>query len=93
MKVRLPDCWKKRQQKEIQFLKEAYVVGTTLAKAATDSAVYEKDYDVVILDEASMAYVPQAAFAATLGKGSLFGEISNSCPRLLQAGIHLLPNG
>src|SRR4051794_34427725 len=58
----------KVRQKEIQFLKEAYIVGTTLAKAATDSAVYEKDYDVVILDEASMAYVPQAAFAATLGK-------------------------
>jgi hypothetical protein len=58
----------KVRQREIQFLKEAYIVGTTLAKAASDSAIYEKEYDVVILDEASMAYVPQAGFAASLGK-------------------------
>lgn len=58
----------KIRQKESQLVKTAFIVGTTLAKAASDSAVYEKDFDVVILDEASMAYVPQAAFAAALGK-------------------------
>ena len=58
----------KVRKKEIQLVKEAWIVGTTLAKAASDSAVYEREYDVVILDEASMAYVPQAAFAAALGK-------------------------
>ncbi|WP_040208917.1 AAA domain-containing protein [Neobacillus jeddahensis] len=58
----------KIRQKEIQFVKDAYIVGTTLAKAASDPAIYEKNFDVVILDEASMAYVPQAAFAASLGK-------------------------
>ncbi len=58
----------KIRQKELELLKEAKLVGTTLAKAASDSAVYEQDFDLVILDEASMAYVPQAAFAATLGK-------------------------
>ncbi|EKN65435.1 putative DNA helicase [Neobacillus bataviensis LMG 21833] len=58
----------KIRQKEIQFVKDAFVVGSTLAKAASDPAIYEKEFDVVILDEASMAYVPQAAFAATLGK-------------------------
>ncbi|MDQ0201382.1 AAA domain-containing protein [Neobacillus ginsengisoli] len=58
----------KIRQKEIQFVKDAFVVGTTLAKAAGDAAIYEKEFDIVIVDEASMAYVPQAAFAATLGK-------------------------
>lgn len=58
----------KIRQKEIQFVKDALVVGTTLAKAASDPAIYGKDFDVVILDEASMAYVPQAAYTATLGK-------------------------
>ncbi|CRK84653.1 AAA domain-containing protein [Neobacillus massiliamazoniensis] len=58
----------KVRKKEVQLVKDAFIVGTTLAKAASDSAVYEPDYDVVILDEASMAYVPQAAFAAALGK-------------------------
>ncbi|MED4207528.1 DEAD/DEAH box helicase [Neobacillus mesonae] len=58
----------KVRKKEVQLVREAWIVGTTLAKAASDSAIYERDYDVVILDEASMAYVPQAAFAASLGK-------------------------
>lgn len=58
----------KLRQKELELLKEASLIGTTLAKAATDSAIYEKEFDLVILDEASMAYVPQAAFAATLAK-------------------------
>ncbi|MEH7246270.1 AAA domain-containing protein [Neobacillus niacini] len=58
----------KIRQKEIEFVKEAFIVGSTLAKAASDPAIYGKEFDVVILDEASMAYVPQVAFAATLGK-------------------------
>jgi len=57
----------KVRKQELQFVKDAYIVGTTLAKAASDPAIYEKEFDIVILDEASMAYVPQAAFAATLG--------------------------
>jgi hypothetical protein len=57
----------KVRKQELQFVKDAYVVGTTLAKAASDPAIYEKEFDIVILDEASMAYVPQVAFAATLG--------------------------
>ncbi|MEH7304228.1 DEAD/DEAH box helicase [Neobacillus drentensis] len=56
------------RQKELEFIQDAFIVGTTLAKAAGDAAIYEKEFDIVILDEASMAYVPQAAFAATLGK-------------------------
>lgn len=58
----------KIRKKEVQLVKDAFIVGTTLAKAASDSAIYETNYDIVILDEASMAYVPQAAFAASLGK-------------------------
>lgn len=58
----------KIRRKEVQLVKDAYIVGATLAKAASDSAIYESNYDIVILDEASMAYVPQAAFAASMGK-------------------------
>lgn len=61
----------KIRQKEIEFVKDAIVVGSTLAKAASDPAIYGKEFDVVILDEASMAYVPQAAFAASLGKRTI----------------------
>ncbi|NHM32548.1 AAA domain-containing protein [Neobacillus terrae] len=56
------------RQKEIHLIKEAYIIGTTLAKAASDLSIYEREFDIVIVDEASMAYVPQVGFAAALGK-------------------------
>ncbi|MGP7815815.1 AAA domain-containing protein [Niallia sp. 01092] len=58
----------KIRKREVQFVKKAMIIGTTLAKAATDPTIYEEEFDLVLVDEASMAYVPQAAFAATLGK-------------------------
>ena len=57
----------KIRQKETSFVKEAKIIGTTLAKAANDASIFEQEYDFVIIDEASMAYVPQVAFAASLG--------------------------
>ena len=57
----------KIRQKETSFVKEAKIIGTTLAKAANDTSIFEQEYDFVIIDEASMAYIPQVAFAASLG--------------------------
>nr|WP_042346829.1 AAA domain-containing protein [Bacillus massiliigorillae] len=68
LETKLASLLEKLKRKELALLKDAKIIGTTLAKAATDSAIYEKKYDVVIIDEASMCYVPQAAFAASLGK-------------------------
>ncbi|MFJ7726366.1 AAA domain-containing protein [Neobacillus sp. NPDC097160] len=68
LETKISRVLEKIRQKEIQFIKDAFVVGTTLAKAASDPAIFEKEFDVVILDEASMSFVPQAAFAASLGK-------------------------
>jgi len=68
IETKLASTLEKIHQKEIQFLKEADIIGTTLAKAASDPAIYEKEFDLVMVDEASMAYVPQVAFAAALGK-------------------------
>jgi hypothetical protein len=68
LETKIARLLEKIRKKEVQLVKDAFIVGATLAKAASDSAVYELEYDVVILDEASMAYVPQAAFAAALGK-------------------------
>lgn len=58
----------KLKRREGTVLEEASVVGTTLSKAAIDSLIYDNEYDLVIVDESSMAYIPQLAFAATLGK-------------------------
>lgn len=68
LETKLGNVLDKIRKREIQLVKDAEVIGTTLAKAASDPAIYEKEYDLVVLDEASMAYVPQIAFTATLGK-------------------------
>lgn len=47
---------------DAQFVNVASVVGATLAKAASDTSIYEREFDIVILDETSMAYIPQIAF-------------------------------
>ncbi|RSK27227.1 DNA helicase [Bacillus sp. HMF5848] len=61
----------KIRQKEIQFIKDASIIGTTLAKTAGDTTLFEKEFDLVIVDEASMAYIPQIAFATSLAKRTI----------------------
>jgi hypothetical protein len=68
LEIKIAKVLEKIRHKEVQFVKDALIVGSTLAKAASDTAIYDTEFDIVILDEASMAYVPQAAYAATLGK-------------------------
>ncbi|KAA0546389.1 AAA family ATPase [Bacillus sp. BGMRC 2118] len=68
IETKLARILEKIRQREIKLVKEALIVGTTLAKAASDETIYSKNYDLIIVDEASMAYVPQIAFATTLGK-------------------------
>lgn len=68
LEIKIARVLEKVREKEVELVKDALIIGTTLAKAASDSAVYEREYDVVIIDEASMAYVPQVAFAGALGK-------------------------
>ncbi|GGE68290.1 DEAD/DEAH box helicase [Priestia taiwanensis] len=59
---------KERKKLEQNILDEAIVIGTTLTKITMDTSLAEKDFDLIIVDEASMAYVPQIAFATTYGK-------------------------
>ncbi|WP_165995783.1 AAA domain-containing protein [Bacillus sp. Cs-700] len=68
LESKLGNVLEKIRRKEMEFVKNATIIGTTLTKAAIDETIYRKRVDVVIIDEASMAYVPQAAFAASLGK-------------------------
>ena len=56
------------KRREGDLVSDAKVIGTTLSKAAIDRILYEDEFDLVVVDEASMAYVPQVGFAATLGK-------------------------
>ncbi|NMD72631.1 AAA family ATPase [Bacillus sp. DNRA2] len=56
------------KSQEASFVNQASVLGVTLSKAAMDALIYESEFDLVVVDEVSMAYIPQVAFAASLGK-------------------------
>ena len=53
---------------EKELVKSAAFVATTVSKAIVDKTLYAQKFDVVIFDEASMAYIPQVVFAASLAK-------------------------
>ena len=53
---------------ECQLVDQADFVATTISKAVIDKLIYEGKFDVVIFDEASMAYIPQIIFAASLAQ-------------------------
>ncbi|RLL48264.1 disulfide oxidoreductase [Oceanobacillus piezotolerans] len=57
-----------RKEKEGELAANAKVLGVTLAKAIIDPFVFKNEYDMIVVDEVSMAYIPQIAFAASLGK-------------------------
>ncbi len=59
---------KRLKEKEKELVKQARFVATTVSKSVADKTLYESDFDVVIFDEASMAYIPQVVFAAGLAK-------------------------
>ncbi|EMA6344922.1 AAA domain-containing protein [Bacillus cytotoxicus] len=58
----------KMKEVERECIENAQVIGATLSKCAIDALIYERTFDLVIVDEVSMAYVPQIALAASLGK-------------------------
>lgn len=56
------------RSEEREVVRNARFVATTVSKASIDKAIYESDFDTVIFDEASMAYVPQVILAAGLAR-------------------------
>ncbi len=55
-------------EEERRLVSKARFVATTVSKAMIDSTILHTSFDVVIFDEASMAYIPQIIFAAGLAK-------------------------
>ena len=55
-------------QAEKELIQRTSFLATTISKAVVDRAVYYQKFDVVIFDEASMAYVPQIVYAAGMAK-------------------------
>lgn len=65
---RLSQIKKKLSSEEKEEVRKAKFVATTISKAVVDSVIRDTAFDVVIFDEASMAYIPQIALAASLAK-------------------------
>lgn len=87
---KLTNISEKIRQKEIELVRHADIVGTTLAKAASDPTIYEKEFDIVMVDEASMAYIPQIAFAASLGKRMIICGDFKQLPPIASANHSLV---
>lgn len=65
---RLDEIRQKLATEEKQTIYNAKFLATTVSKAIVDKNIYESSFDVVIFDEASMAYLPQVVFAAGLAR-------------------------
>lgn len=55
-------------EEEKTLIHRSAFVATTVSKATVDKAIYTQRFDVVIFDEASMAYVPQIVFSAGIAR-------------------------
>lgn len=82
----------KIKKEEAKYISDASVLGVTLSKAAMDSQIYGREFDLVVVDEASMAYIPQVAFAASLGKRIVVCGDFKQLPPIAMADSILVEN-
>lgn len=57
------------RKEEKKYAENAQLIGTTISRAIIDPIFETRQFDLVMFDEVSMAYVPQVIAAATLSKG------------------------
>jgi hypothetical protein len=82
IRARLQPLKQQLRQQESELVRQAMVVGCTLSKAAIAQEIYDRQFDAVIIDEASMAYIPHCVYAATLAKRriGIFGDFRQLGP-------------
>lgn len=74
--------WRKKEKEAIE---DAFVIGTTISKASIDKQIYTKDYDLIVIDEASMINIPQIAFCVTLAEKTLIAGDFKQLPPIAQS--------
>jgi hypothetical protein len=67
---------------ELQLVSQAQVVTCTLSKMTIAPEVFQRQFDAVIIDEASMAFIPHCVLAATLARQriAIFGDFRQLAP-------------
>lgn len=63
---RLSEIRSKMKAEEKEIVEKAAFIATTVSKAVIDETLYGQQFDVVMFDEASMSFIPQVVFAASL---------------------------
>lgn len=84
------------RREERNYVQSALVIGTTISRATVDPMFDERQFDLVMFDEVSMAYVPQVIAAAALAREKFmcvgdFKQLApisqNQAARILQVDI------
>ncbi len=77
--------------KESRIVQHANLVACTAAKAAISSQVFGRRFDAVLIDEASMLYLPYVVFASSLARKhvAIFGDFMQ-IPPITQASTKVL---
>ncbi len=77
--------------KESRIIQHANLVACTAAKAAIASQVFNRKFDAVLIDEASMLYLPYVAHVASLAKNhvGIFGDFMQ-IPPITQSSTRVL---
>lgn len=77
--------------KESKIIQHANLVACTAAKAAIASQVFTRRFDAVLIDEASMLYLPYVVYAASLAKKhvGIFGDFMQ-IPPITQSSTKVL---
>ncbi len=79
---RLSELKRQLREHESRLVSQGMVIGCTLSKATIAPEIFERRFDAVIIDEASMAYIPHCAYGATLAKKriAIFGDFRQLAP-------------
>lgn len=82
LKAQLTDLYSQIRAKEEELVRAARVVGCTLSKATIAEAIYQRSFNTVMIDEASMAYIPHSVFAAGLAmkRIAIYGDFRQLAP-------------
>lgn len=80
------------RKEERRYVQRAQVVGTTISRATVDPMFEERQFDLVMFDEVSMAYVPQVIAAAALAREKFMcvGDFRQLAPISQNPAAHVL---
>ncbi|OLR58514.1 hypothetical protein BHF70_02095 [Anaerostipes sp. 494a] len=68
IELKIKDLRSEIRKEERKYVQRAQVIGTTISRATVDPMFEKRQFDLVMFDEVSMAYVPQVISAAALAR-------------------------